>query len=103
MVGGKTLNARKLLAALYVAAGLIHSAEVLPNRVPGATVTGHVSAASNGDWISVDGKTYRIKSGSPAASAAAKLTPGEYVDIQLDGPANTAASEVINVVRHTGQ
>jgi hypothetical protein len=100
MVGGKTLNARKLFFALSAAVCL--SGPAMANRVPGATLTGHVTATSNGDWIKIDGKSYRVKSGSPAAAAASKLTTGQYVDIQLNGPAGAAASEVVNVVPHSG-
>ena len=33
----------------------------MANRVPGPTVTGHVTATSNGDWIKIDGKSYRVR------------------------------------------
>lgn len=76
---------------------------VLSNQIPGPVITGQVSAVSNGDWITVDGKAYRIQAGSPAASAAPKFTQGQRVDLQLNGPANTAASAVVNIVAHSGQ
>lgn len=84
-------------AALLIAT---MAGSVTANQIPGATITGHLTAVSGGDWINIDGKSYHIRSGSPAATAAPKLAVGAYLDVQLSGPANTSASEVINVVAH---
>jgi hypothetical protein len=73
------------------------------NQLPGAMVTGHITSVSGTEWINVDGHSYRIASSSAAASAVSKLTPGQLVDVQLTGPANSSASEVVNVVLHSGQ
>jgi hypothetical protein len=102
MVGGTTLNARKTLITLAAAAlSILGTAAALANQIPGTLITGSLTSVSGTEWIHVDGHAYRIKSGSPAAEAVQKLTPGQRVDVQLNGPANTAASEVINVVLHS--
>lgn len=80
---------------------LIGTALAQANQMPGAMITGSVTSVSGTEWIYVDGHPYRIQSGSPAAAAVQKLTPGQHVDVQLNGPANTAASEAINVVVRT--
>lgn len=68
------------------------------NQLPGDLVTGQVNAVAGDSSIKVDGKIYRIKSGSPAAQAVRNVAPGQTVDIQLNGPANSSATEVVNVV-----
>jgi hypothetical protein len=77
--------------------------DVRANQLPGAVVTGVVTSVSNDSSISIDGKSYRIKSGSPAASAARTIATGQTVDAQLNGAANSAASEVVNLVTHTNR
>jgi hypothetical protein len=102
MVGGKTLNTRKRLITFAVATlSVLGTAVAIANQIPGTLITGSLTSVSGTEWIRVDGHTYRIQSGSPAAAAVQKLTPGQRVDVQLNGPANTAASEVINVVLHS--
>jgi hypothetical protein len=93
------LNARKLLLssiALLLLQGVGY--DVGANQLPGEVVTGVVTSVSNDSSISIDGKSYRIKSGSPAASAARTIATGQTVDAQLNGAANSAASEVVNLV-----
>lgn len=81
------------LAAVSILAG-----PAMPNQLPGDLVTGQVNAVAGDSSIKVDGKSYRIKSGSPAAQAVRNVSPGQVVDVQLNGPANSSATEVINVV-----
>jgi hypothetical protein len=69
----------------------------------GNVIRGTLTATSNGDTLSLDGHPYRIKAGSPAVEAIRKCPKGAVVDVLLNGPPNTAASEVIGVVRHTTQ
>lgn len=83
-----------LLLTLALGAGV----ELRANQLPGEMVTGQVTAVSGNSQITVDGKSYRIKSGSAAAAAARSAVRGQTVDIQLNGPANSSASEVINLV-----
>jgi hypothetical protein len=98
------LNARKLLLS-SLALLLLQGAgrDVRANQLPGEVVTGVVTAVFNDSSISIDGKTYRIKSGSPAASAARTIAKGQTIDAQLNGAANSAASEVINLVTRTNR
>ena len=77
--------------------------DIRANQLPGEIVTGVVTSVSSDGSISIDGKSYRIKSGSPAASAARTIAKGQAIDAQLNGAANSAASEVINLVTHTNR
>jgi len=99
------LNGKRTLVAL--AATLLFASlgtgAVQANQIPGEVVTGRVTSISGDEWINVDGHNYRVKSGSAAAAALANLKPGQMVDVQLNGPASTAASEVINVIPHQGK
>ena len=90
------------LTALAVALAL--GAEAVPgNQIAGFVLTGHVTAISGGDALSVDGHVYAIKAGSPAAAAVQKLSNGALVDVVLSGPPGTSASQIINIVPHPGQ
>jgi hypothetical protein len=96
------LNAGKLLlssVALLLLQGV--GADLRANQLPGELVSGVVTSVSSDSSISIDGKSYRIKSGSPAASAARTIAKGQTIDAQLNGAANSAASEVINLIPHT--
>jgi len=98
------LNTRMLLLssiALLVLQGV--GRDVRANQLPGEIVTGVVTSVSSDSSISIDGKSYRIKSGSPAASAVRTIAKGQAIDAQLNGAANSAASEVINLVTHTNR
>jgi hypothetical protein len=87
-----------LLAAACVALG---SGTTIASTVPGAVITGTITAITASS-LNIGGHVYPISAGSAAAAAAAKLAPGQYVDAQLDGPANSASSRVINIVVHQG-
>jgi len=103
-VGGTTLNARHTLLALLALAGTTLSASSLEaNTVPGDMITGSLTAVNGRQSLNIEGHTYRLKDGSPAVAAAAHLTPGQSVTVQLDGPASSPSSRVINVVPHTGR
>jgi hypothetical protein len=98
------LNAIKFLLssiALLLLQGV--GRDVRANQLPGEVVTGVVTAVSSDSSISIDGKSYRIKSGSPAASAARTIAKGQTIEAQLNGAANSAASEVINLIPHTSR
>ncbi|HEY6484011.1 MAG TPA: hypothetical protein VIY54_10850 [Steroidobacteraceae bacterium] len=96
------MNGKKTWVALLAAVNLI-GFDAFANQIPGELVTGTVTSVSGQDWIKVDGHSYHIQSGSAAAAALQGLAPGQRVDVQLNGPANTAASEVINIVPHAGR
>jgi len=104
VVGGTTVNARHTLLALLAAAGtVLGSGSIEANTVPGDIVTGSLTAVNGRQSLNIEGRTYRLKDGSPAFAAAAHLTPGQSVTVQLDGPASSPASQVINIVTHTGR
>jgi hypothetical protein len=98
------LNARHTLLALFAAAAtVLGSASIEANTVLGDIVTGSLTAVNGRQSLNIEGRTYRLKDGSPASAAAAHLTPGQSVTVQLDGPASSPSSQVINVVTHTGR
>jgi hypothetical protein len=98
------LNARRtLFAVLIAAATALGSSGLAANTVPGEMVTGNVTAVNGRQSLSIQGHTYRLKEGSPAVAAATYLTPGQSVTVQLDGPASSPSSQVINVVTHSGR
>jgi len=98
------VNARQTLLALLAVAGTALAAGSLEaNTVPGDIITGSLTALNGRQSLNIEGRTYRLKDGSPAVAAAAHLTPGQSVTVQLDGPASSPASLVINVVPHTGR
>ena len=98
------MNARQTLLALLAVAGTALAAGSLEaNTVPGDIITGSLTALNGRQSLNIEGRTYRLKDGSPAVAAAAHLTPGQSVTVQLDGPASSPASLVINVVPHTGR
>ena len=98
------MNARHTLLALLALAGTTLSASSLEaNTVPGDMITGSLTAVNGRQSLNIEGHTYRLKDGSPAVAAAAHLTPGQSVTVQLDGPASSPSSRVINVVPHTGR
>ena len=98
------MSARYLLLALLAAAGTVLSAGSLEaNTVSGDIITGSLTAVNGIRSLTIEGRTYRVKDGSPAVAAAAHLAPGQSVTVQLDGPASSPSSLVINVVPHTGR
>lgn len=98
------MNARPTLLALLAVTGIALGASSLEaNTVPGDVITGNLTAVSAKQSLNIDGRTYRLKDGSPAVAAAAHLTPGQSVTVQLDGPASSPSSRVINVVTHAGR
>ena len=67
------------------------------NTVPGDIISGNLTALNGRLSLNIDGRTYHLKDGSPAVAAAAHLAPGQSVTVQLDGPASSPSSQVINV------
>ena len=98
------MNARHTLVALLAAAStLLGTASLEANAVAGDIITGSLTAVNGRQSLNIEGRTYRLKDGSPATAAAAHLAPGQSVTVQLDGPASSPSSQVINVVPHTGR
>jgi hypothetical protein len=96
----KTGFIRVMGAALVLAIGVPAAFAMKP---AGNVIRGTLTATSNGDTLSLDGHQYRIKSGSPAVEAGRKCPKGTVVDVLLNGPPNTAASEAIGLVCHTAR
>jgi hypothetical protein len=92
------LAAGAALLALCLASG-----SALASILIAPSVSGHITAISGVSAVTVDGHLYIIRAGSPAVSQIAQFTVGQVVDIYLDGPATTSASEVIGINQHTGQ
>jgi hypothetical protein len=67
------------------------------------SVTGHVTSVSGVDAVTIDGHLYYVKQGSPAVAALQTLSPGELVDVYLDGPATSSASQVVSIGPHVNQ
>ena len=98
------MKARHTLLALLAVAGIALCAGRLEaNSVAGDIITGSLTAVNGAQSLNIEGRTYRLKDGSPAVAAAAHLTPGQSVTVQLDGPASSPSSRVINVVTHAGR
>jgi hypothetical protein len=97
------VNARNGLLALITAVAGAFAGSAAANTVPGDIITGNVTAVNGHQSLNIQGQVYRLKDGSPAVSAAAHLSPGQSVTVQLDGPANSPSSQVINVVPHAGR
>lgn len=96
------MNVKHTLLGVLATAGIaLSGSSVLANTVPGAVITGTITSVS-GNSVNIGGHVYPISAGSAAAAAAPKLTPGQYVDVQLDGPASSSSSRVVNIVVHHG-
>jgi hypothetical protein len=103
MVGDTTLKACNIRLTALAVALVLGAATAAGNQIAGFVLSGHVTAISGGDALSVDGHVYAIKAGSPAAAAAQKLSNGAFVDLVLSGPPGTSASQIINIVPHPGR
>jgi hypothetical protein len=98
------LNSRHSFLALVAAFGVMLSiGGARANTIPGDMVSGPVTAVAGIQSVSIQGQVYRIKAGSPAAAAAAKLSPGQVVDAQLNGPAGSSSSQVVNIIVRSGR
>jgi len=93
---------RLLLPAVAAAGLMLAAGPALAARVQSVMVTGHVTAVSGADSVTIDGRTYQIAPGSPAVSTVAQVQPGELVDATLDGPAASASSQVVTIAPHQG-
>jgi hypothetical protein len=92
-----------VLTVVAAIAGLwLMAAPVSANRVIGVTVTGQITAVHGDSAIVVQGTTYRIKPGSPAYNVLKTLTPGQLVDLLLDGPPGNSATSVVAIATHQG-
>ena len=91
---------RVLTAAMAVA--VLAAGAAGANQLAGPVVTGYLTSIQR-DSITVNGQTYSIAPGSPAADELSSLAAGQVVDVQLNGPASSPDTQVTNVAVHEGQ
>ena len=99
----KRLEIVSALAAAVAAAILFTGAAQASQPVAGQLITGYVTAVQGSDAIVINGQTYTVVPGSAAQQELSSLSPGQRVDAQLNGPASSPDSEVINVAVHEGE
>ncbi|GAC1501150.1 MAG: hypothetical protein NVS1B6_07460 [Steroidobacteraceae bacterium] len=69
-------------------------------RLYAPMITGEVTAAPQSGAIEIAHHVYQVKPNSEAAKALSGFHAGQNVDIVLDGPANSAAAQVISITLH---
>ena len=89
------------LGWLACASAALGGGAAIASAMPGEVVTGTITAI-NGNMVNVQGHVYPIAAGSPAYSAVQTFKPGQVVDLQLNGPAKSSSSQVINIMLHPG-
>jgi hypothetical protein len=97
----RTFRIAPMLAAA-VAAVMLAAGAAQANQLAGPVVTGYLTSVQ-GDSITINGQTYTVAPGSPAADELSSLVAGQRVDVQLNGPASAPDTEVTNVTVHQGQ
>ena len=96
------MNARHaLLGWLACAGAALGGGIAVASAIPGEVVTGRITAI-NGNMVNIQGQIYPIATASAAYSVVQNFTPGQVVDLQLNGPAKSSASQVINITLHWG-
>jgi len=96
------LKARQaFLGWLACASAALGGGIAVASAIPGEVVTGPITAI-NGNMVSIQGHIYSIAAGSAAYEVVTKFQPGQIVDVQLDGPAKSSASQAINITLHWG-
>lgn len=99
----KRLKITAALAAGIAAAILSTGPAQASQPVAGALISGYVTAVQGSDAIVINGQTYAVAPGSAAQQELSSLSAGQRVDAQLNGPASSSDSEVINVAVHRGE
>ncbi len=69
-------------------------------RLYAPMITGEVTAAPQSGAVEIAHHLYHVKPNSEAAKALSSFYAGQNVDIVLDGPADSAASQVISITLH---
>ena len=87
--------------AALIALGL-GSAATLASILVAPSLTGHITSISGVSSVTIDGRLFIVRAGSAAVTQVAQLQVGQIVDVYLDGPATTSASEVVGINVHTG-
>ncbi len=87
------------LGWLVCASAALGAGIAVAAAVPGEVVTGPITAI-NGNMVNIQGHVYPIATRSAAYEVVSKFQPGQIVDVQLDGPAKSSTSQVINITLH---
>jgi hypothetical protein len=90
-----------LLGWLVCASAALGGGLAAASAIPGEVVTGTITAI-NGNMVNIQGHIYTIATDSAAYAAAQTFKPGQLVDVQLNGPAKSSASQAINITVHWG-
>lgn len=88
-----------LLGWLVCASAALGGGIAMASAILGDVVTGTITAI-NGSMVNIQGTVYPIATGSAAYAAVQTLKPGQVVDVQLNGPAKSSTSQVINITLH---
>ncbi len=88
-----------LLGWLVCASAALGGGTAVATAVPGEVVTGTITAI-NGNMVNIQGHIYAIATDSAAYAAVQTFKPGQVVDVQLNGPAASSSSQVINITLH---
>jgi hypothetical protein len=97
------LNVQRILVVLSATLTLtLLSGAAWASRVAGDVISGPVTAATR-ESVTINGREYHVRVGSPAAATVSHITPGQQVEVHLDGPVNASRSEVINVIVRRAQ
>lgn len=93
------MKTKFFLAPLMAAAAALAlaTAPALANKPVNFTVSGSVTDTPTGAQITVNGHTYRIQSGSSAATEATEVQTGDSVQLRLNGPPDSASTEVVAI------
>jgi hypothetical protein len=101
-VGDTALKARHALLGWLVCASVALGGGIaVASAILGDVISGTITAI-NVNMVSIQGRAYPIATGSAAYAAAQTLKPGQVVDVQLNGPAKSSESQVINITLHSG-
>ena len=96
------MNARHaLLGWLACDSAALGGGIAVASTVPGEIVT-RTGTAINGNLVNIRGHVYPIAAGTPAYSVVQTFKPSQVVELQLNGPAKSSSSQVINIMLHQG-
>jgi hypothetical protein len=95
------MNTRRLRIALAATlAGLMLAVQPAVASRALVIVTGKITAIYGNDRIDVDGKIFKVLSGSTAADSLRQFGIGQVVDVSLDGALADTASRVVSIQLH---
>ena len=95
--------ASKVALATGLLALCLAQLDALASIIAGFQVSGHITSISGVSSVSIDGHLYIIRAGSPAVQQMGQYTTGQVVDVYLDGPPTSSASEVIAISAHSDE